>query len=245
MRGTWLLGLALAGCGTENGFKTDPEDGGPPATDTGGPDTTTTTTPSDPPTGTDPSTGTGSGATPPDNDDYDAPPDLVAPPSDTRDACGSGVYATMTDPEIWVGASSSSSRLETTTIVAPVAGWFDLYNTHIVESGDRQWNESAYFRVTNATNPDGYPLLANCVDDWVVVDLDNAGPPPGTRVYIGTFWLDVGDNTLEMRHYCDRYLAGECTSLHIPDDPNSTCDSGNINSVHFYGDGICLELPGY
>jgi hypothetical protein len=176
--------------------------------------------------------------------DFDDPPQRDRPPSETieEDPCDDGLIATVDASELMVG--SHGPLMETTTVDAPVSGWFDLYNEHIVESGSGQWNETAYFRVTNGTNPAGEPLLSNCGTDWIVRDLDNYGPIAGTRTYIGTFWLDAGaGNTLEMHHYCERYRNGECPSFHFTDDPGSTCDADNVNSVHFFGEGLCLLVP--
>ncbi len=45
-------------------------------------------------------------------------------------------------------------------------------------------------------------------------------------------WLDVGTNDLEMAHYCPLYRDGWCESFH-DEEPDSTCDSGNVKSVRF------------
>ena len=74
----------------------------------------------------------------------------------------------------------------------------------------------------------------------MVGDVDNYGPPSASRLYIGTFWMDAGPNTLQMDHYCPQYRAGACPGHHITADSGSTCDSGNINSVHFEGYAVCL-----
>ena len=96
-------------------------------------------------------------------------------------------------------------------------------------------------RVVSDTVPDGAPYFTNCGADWFVADADNdATPPTGARLHLGTFWLDAGDNTLYLNHYCPVYRAGECTWLHDTVDGSSTCDSSNANSVHIEGDGICV-----
>ena len=129
------------------------------------------------------------------------------------------------------------------TVEVDSAGTYHVYSNYIAESGASQMNESAYIRIGNTSNPDGYPLLNNCNDDWVVPDLDNAGSVPANMVaYVGTFILTAGTNTISMYHYCPLYRAGECPSFHVPDDSNSTCESGSPNSVHFTGTAICL-LP--
>ena len=189
--------------------------------------TETTETTDAPPTTTPPTT------------DTDTLPQVPPPP--TLEDCPSGLIATMDLAEIWVG--SIDPPFASATLDSPTAGWYHLYNEHVAESGDGQWKESAYLRVINAGAPSGHPLFANCGADWIVVDLDNLGPASGTQTYVGTFWLEAGANTLEMRHYCERYRNGECASLHIADDPDSACDTDNINSVHFVGSGVCLTIP--
>jgi len=175
---------------------------------------------------------------PGDDDDDDGPGDDHDPPEFLDDPCDPGDLATTTESMLIVG---SWDPLEaSTTLVAPAAGEYDVYNTHIVESGPSQWNETAYVRITNAGNPDGRPVFGNCGPEWIVADADNFGPPPGVQTYIGTFWLEGGNNTLTVHHYCPENRAAICEGFEFMDDPNSTCASNNFNSVHFNGEGVCL-----
>ena len=161
-------------------------------------------------------------------------------PQETMEGC-EGVANITLDQEVSVWSWDSGPDVG--TVEVDIAGTYHVYSNYIAESGASQMNESAYIRIGNASNPDGYPLLNNCNDDWVVPDLDNAGSVPANMVaYVGTFILDAGINTISMYHYCPLYRAGECPSFHIPDDSDSTCDSGNVNSVHFTGTAVCL-LP--
>ncbi len=131
---------------------------------------------------------------------------------------------------------------ESGTLDAPVSGQYHLYDYAIIESGASQTNESAYVRVTNSVNTDGAPLFTNCGDDWVVVDADNTSSlPTGSRQYVGTFSLVEGENDLTISHYCPLYRDGQCESFHDATS-GGTCDSSNVNSVHFTGEGICLIL---
>ena len=170
--------------------------------------------------------------------DPSEPPD-DEPPTLIDDDCPNGVEASFDSDEIYVLSWDPTEA--TGTLTAPAAHWYHVYSTSIVESGASQHNESAYFRVTNATVPHGQPALSNCRSDWIVQDGDNNGFPSSTLIYIGTFWLDRGDNTLTMYHYCPRYRVGECTSFHDPSDSDTTCDSGDANSVHFSGYGLCVK----
>ncbi len=164
----------------------------------------------------------------------DVPPEIVK-----EDPCPDDVNATFHPDGIYV---KSWDRMEDSgTLVADVAGLYHVYDYTIAESGESQTNESAYFRVTNDTNPSGVPEFANCRTDWVVIDLDNEAPlEEGSRVYVGTFWLDEGDNPLTMHHFCPIVRSGGCPDLHLTDDSGGTCDSDNPNSVHFNGEGLCL-----
>lgn len=168
----------------------------------------------------------------------DVPPDHRAPPDILDGDCDPAMIAPFSEDEIWVGSRSRTS--DHGVLTAPASGWYDLYNTHVVESGGSQHNESAYVRLRNGSNPDGRPASGNCGSDHVVVDLDNDGPPPGNQVFLGTFWLDAGDNDLELRHYCPRFRAGDCPEHHVPTPSSQSCESDNINSVHFTGFAVCL-----
>ena len=121
----------------------------------------------------------------------------------------------------------------------PISGLYEVYEPVAAESGPSQTNESAFLRFPNDLNPDGTPELGNCFEDWVVLDPDNAGPPLGTLQYAGTFVLEEGLQPLTVTHFCGR--DPRCEALH---DPGTTCESGNVNSVHFESGGLCLiPLP--
>lgn len=168
----------------------------------------------------------------------DRPPDHPTPSLTLDHACDPDQLATFDSEQIWVGSTTRTS--DEGVLYAPEAGWYDLYNTHLAESGASQLNESTFFRVRNDSNPRGWPLLGNCGDAWVVVDSDNLGPAPGVQEFVGTFWFDAGENLLEMTHYCTLYRAGMCPEHHTDTPSNQTCDSNNIHSAHFMGFAICL-----
>jgi len=168
--------------------------------------------------------------------DYLHPP-KGQPPNKTRQACGDGVTASFSPDEIYV--LSWDPITATGALSAPEQGWYHVFNQYVAESGATQRNESAFFRVTNATHPTGEPRWGNCGDDWVLPDQDNNGTN-ALYYYIGTFWLDAGDNALTMHHYCPEYRSGTCTWMHDAKDSSTTCDSDNANSVHFNGSGLCV-----
>jgi hypothetical protein len=162
------------------------------------------------------------------------------PPPEELDECPDGSMATLAGG---VYAYSWDPTEMSGTLDAEASGWYHLYDFALSESGDSQWNESAYLRVHNGGNSNGQPKWANCEADWVQVDSDNYGAPSsGTRSYLGTFWLDAGSNSFTFHHYCPLFRDGLCTDLHNTDDSASTCDAGNWNSVHFEGEGICIVL---
>jgi hypothetical protein len=174
-----------------------------------------------------------------DDDDDGDDIDTDTPPDGMLDDCTPGTVATWMNGEIYV--TSWDRDTQSGTLHVADSGWYHVYDYSIAESGDEQWNESAYIRIKNTTFPAGKPHFTNCNDDWVVVDSDNTGPmPSGSRIYVGTYWLLSGDNDLTMHHYCPVRRGGECAGLEITDNPDSTCDSSNGNSVHFNGEGICL-----
>ncbi len=179
-----------------------------------------------------------------DDDDDDVvdtgdPPDDDGPPDDTLDDCTPGTLATWSSGEIYV--LSWDRETDSGVMHVQDTGWYHLYDTSLAESGSSQWNESSFIRITNDTFTDQEPRFGNCGAEWIVQDPDNHGAlPENTRIYMGTFWMLAGDNTLTLHHYCPTYRAGQCTEFHITDDPNSTCDSGDANSVHFTGEGVCL-----
>lgn len=167
-------------------------------------------------------------------DTVELPPELVR-----DDPCPEDVNATFGPGEIYV--KSWDRQTDTGVLTAAEAGLYHVYDFTVAESGASQFNESAYFRITNASNPGGQPALQNCRDEWVVQDIDNDGAMGrGQRLYIGTFPLEAGDNDLEMHHFCPLVRDGACPDLHLLDDPAGTCDSDNPNSAHFNGEGLCL-----
>ena len=156
------------------------------------------------------------------------------PPSED---CAEGVPVTITNAPLVVLAWSPDTA--TGTIDVPRAGWYHLWDTTPAESGASQQNESTMVRMTNTVDPVGAPFYTNCGDDFVVLDADNGGAPPA-RIYMGTFWLEGGVNTLTLRHLCPTIRAGSCTSMHNTADPGSTCESGSPNSAHLQGGAVCL-----
>jgi hypothetical protein len=166
-------------------------------------------------------------------------PSSDGPPEDSIEDCEPGTVATFDSGEIYI---LSWDPYASAPLIAEEAGTYHLYDFSIAESESSQRNESAYLRITNATNPEGTPVFSNCEVDWVVMDNDNDQPPvAGTRIYMGTFWLDAGVNTLELHHLCTYIREGLCTDMHDEEDPESTCESSNANSVHYLGEGICLQ----
>ena len=161
-------------------------------------------------------------------------------PEETLEGC-EGVANIELNEELMVWSWDSGPAVG--SVYVEVEGSYHVYSNYIAESGSSQTNESAYLRIANTVNSDGFPQLSNCNDDWVVSDLDNSTTiPSGMVVYVGTFYLTQGDNEVEFYHYCPLYRAGECPSFHINTDSSSTCDTDNPNSVHFTGTAICL-LP--
>ncbi len=167
--------------------------------------------------------------------DYDEPDDEYA-----DDSCEGGFFAAFDPGEISV--YSWNNPVQYGEIEVPVDGVYEVWNTSIAESGDSQRNESAYVLVPNALNPSGEPLFPNCDGVRVLTDPDNDGAlPAGTTRYIGTFPLEAGVNVLELHHYCPMYRdTGACPQFHDTVDADKTCDSDNINSVHFYPEQLCL-----
>ncbi len=176
--------------------------------------------------------GTTDGGTDTDTGLPDEPPEELIPD------CDPGATATMSPGEIYVTSWDQPSA--TATLSADQAGFYHIYDYSIAESGASQRNETAYLRVTNGTRPEGEPVYANCGYEWLVRDADNDGPlPEGSRIYIGTFYLEAGDNTLNLYHYCPLYRAGECPSFQ-DSSTDDTCDGSGANSVHILAEGLCL-----
>ncbi len=217
-----LLGLGLVGC-SDYQFSTEHQEGHSDETGLVGGDDE------------DPDSG---GQDDPDEDPPDDPPDRII------EDCDGGSLATLPTGEMAVLSWDPTEAAG--ELVTSKAGWYHVYDFTIAESGSSQTNETARLRVKNSGNPEGLPAFGNCPgqdggEDWWVVDADNDGDlPEGSRIYVGTFWLEAGTNQVEMSHFCPTWRGGECDSLHITQSSGSTCDSGGVNSVHFLGEGICL-----
>lgn len=170
----------------------------------------------------------------PDDPPTDDPPDPEPEPDD----CAASGTVTVTGT-LWTGSYSGP---RSTVVRASAAGWYHLYDAYVAESGASQLNESAYIHVSNSVNPSGRPATGNCEGEYIVVDNDNSGPRP-SQVFIGTFYLTAGDNTLTLNHYCPLQRAGRCGAFHNASASWSTCGSGNINSVHLDLRAFCAVNP--
>ncbi len=177
-----------------------------------------------------------------DDDDAVGDDDDDTPPPKELDACPDGgltlaeFYGPDGQDEIYVLAYSPTEA--TGTLVSPIAGLFDVYDTSVAESGSSQMNETGFVRIRNSHSSQGEPVFANCGLDWLVMDTDNDGPPPNL-VYVGTFDLDEGDNELTLYHFCPLYQQGYCTEFHTGDPNDNGCNDGP-HSIHFNGQGLCL-----
>ena len=176
-----------------------------------------------------------------DDDDDDGEPfrPRDEPPTPFGDVeCSAGSIATWLSGELVV---FSDDDPVSGVLVVDEAGLYDVYDLSVAESGPSQTNESAFLRVPNVFDGDGHPSplgTLNCDDDYIALDPDNAGPvPAGSTQYLGTFGFVKGDNEVELHHYCEQYLRGDCTGFH--DVAGTPCTSG-INSVHFTGQAVCL-----
>ena len=123
------------------------------------------------------------------------------------------------------------------------AGYYKIFSRNHSESGCLQKNESSFINIKNATNPSGIPKYVNCTDQWVSVDPGNkyfgcaidgvnitghglieptypTNPHPWNMIYhyMGTFWIEPGDNDLEVRHACS-LLMNSCPVMVHPDQP--------------------------
>ncbi len=170
----------------------------------------------------------------PDDPPTDTPPDPIPDPAD----CTAGATVTVAGA-VWTGSYSSP---RSTVIRASASGWYHLYDAYVAESGASQRNESGYLNVSNPFNPSGKPAAGNCNGEYIVVDNDNSGPPP-SQVFIGTFYLQAGDNTLTLHHYCPLQRAGQCGAFHVTSASSSTCGSGNVNSIHLDLRAFCAVNP--
>ena len=155
-----------------------------------------------------------------------------------EDDCVDSDVVSWSPGEIYVLGSNATTA--TGVLRASTPGWYAIYDIALAESGGSQTNESAYLQIANSSNPDGRPLYENCEGWWILADSDNDGTAPLDPIYLGTFWLDAGDNEVTLRHYCELYRQGLCTSFHNAAPSNGTCDSSNPNSAHFNGDGVCM-----
>jgi hypothetical protein len=166
----------------------------------------------------------------------DHPPRL--PPEFLEDCTNPAASAAWGDGEIYVSTTGLTTR--SGTLMVSETGLFHIYTAYSAESGASQQNESAYYRIENEDAPSGLPAFANCGEEWVVQDVDNAEPwGEDELLYIGTFQLTAGANLLKLNHYCVLYERGLCEELHFDEVESSTCPSDNPNSAHFSGQ-LCL-----
>jgi len=171
---------------------------------------------------------------PPQDPPETTPPEIISG-CDSPDAT-----AIWDGGEIWVATNGAMER--TGTVTVSDEGLFDVYSAFSAESGDTQWNESSFYRFENEIAPEGKSHQSNCSEDWVVQDVDNFEAwESGDYLYIGTFLLVEGENTMLMSHYCLLFEEGECQEFHFEEEPSSTCPSSNPNSAHFSGE-LCLLL---
>lgn len=167
-----------------------------------------------------------------------ADPPTGGPPEIFLDDCPDGIQVDFSPGEIYVKANDSS--VATGTLNSTQTGWFHVYDTTIAESGSAQKNETAFVRIANADVPDGLPVWGSCGDDWIVKDADNSGSPKGEKIYLGTFWLQEGDNALTLEHVCNLVAQGECASELNQVSGHMCEDTGNPNSVHVLAEGLCV-----
>ena len=160
------------------------------------------------------------------------------PPEYQEKDCLGDELVVFSPGEIFVLAWEQSQA--SATLTTDSEGWYAIYDASLAESGGSQTNESAYIQIITPGNPTGQPRFANCEGWWIAVDEDNDGTPPEEPVYLGTFWLEAGDNTLTLHHFCTLYRAGLCEDFHNPTPENGSCDSPNWNSAHLLGEGLCL-----
>ncbi len=178
-----------------------------------------------------------------DTDTDTEPPEPPEPPDEVISDCNNpDATAVWNGNEIWV--ASPDDMTNSGTLQVSDTGWFHVYSAYSAESGTDQWNESAFYRFKNDDNPTGQPFFGNCGEEWVVRDSDNDQAwTGGDYIYLGTFRLVEGNNTLVLEHYCLLFNAGECQEFHITDEPSSTCGTENANSAHFSGE-LCLLTAG-
>ena len=160
------------------------------------------------------------------------------PPPYNEEGCEDEEAVNWSPAELIVGSWKPVTA--SGTVQVDVAGWYAIFDTALSESGSSQTNETGILQISNAGNPDGWPLFGNCGDWWIVTDSDNDGSPPSTPVYLGTFWLESGENPVTLHHYCTVYRSGQCTDFHNDTPSEGHCNSSNWNSIHMLAKGVCL-----
>ena len=167
---------------------------------------------------------------------------MHAPPYNEED-CAQEEPVSWSPAELIVGSWNSVSA--SGAVHVATAGWYAIFDTALSESGSSQTNETGILQISNAANPDGWPLFGNCGDWWIVADSDNGGSPSDTPVYLGTFWLESGENQVTLYHYCTVYRSGQCPEFHNDTPAGGHCESSNWNSIHMQANEICLTThPG-
>jgi hypothetical protein len=219
-----------------------PETETTPTSTTTAPTTTTptTTTPTTPTTTTPTDTGTAPWSN---GDPTEPPPYEAPPPSSIGEDCAAagGLEALLDDDEVDV--LSHEGTLEIRTLTSPLSGWYDLYDRSMAHSGTGEWNESAMVRILNDGNPTGLPALANCGANQVTLDPDNTADPGDELLSLGTFYFELGENTLELEHLCPTVRSGTCPELEFLDDDDTTCAADDGNSAHLDGERLCMVPP--
>jgi hypothetical protein len=174
-----------------------------------------------------------------------ATPPTVGPPAERFGDCLSigGEPTTLddNDNEMNVDALSSDFADDERLFGPAVAGWYHLYGNALANSGGNERNESVYLQVHGVNNPGSTPVWSNCNDDWVALDLDNAGAAPDLQ-YLGTFWFDTGIVDVTFTHFCKLVELGQCTALEDTTDPGSTCDNDD-NEALLVSDTLCFVAP--
>lgn len=158
------------------------------------------------------------------------------PPNVLDGPCPEGATATWLSGELVRFAEDRGPAIG--TLRASQEGWFHVYDLSSAESGASQRNESYFLRIPTSANADGYPIEETCHGDWVAIDPDNNGTPT-ERLYLGTFHLDAGDNSVQFFHLCAHVHNGGCEELLDLSVPGHHCNE-NINSVHFTGEALCI-----
>lgn len=250
------IGLLLltAGCGAglskfsapHTGGPTDAVDGTTPAdTDADLDADTDADADADVDADTDADPHTGGGTPPWTNGDPARPPVVTAGPAPLSTTCAAAgmTPAPITDdPDNEVVVDGFVDTEDTHHLTVATAGWYHLWNDPPANDGTAQWNESIFVRIRNTTFPAGSTVLANCDDDWVTLDGDNVAVVPLAQ-YLGTFWFDAGENTIDVFHFCPVVRAGLCTTLEDTTDPDTTCSAPDGNRLRMISDGLCVDAP--